>query len=57
MELGTFRTPLVPVSGGEFLERNFLGRVVFGVNSSGKVDNLTYKYAGKEFLAKRLAPK
>jgi hypothetical protein len=57
MELGTFRTPLVPVSGTEFLERNFLGRVVFGANSSGKIDNLTYKYAGKEFLAKRLAAK
>jgi hypothetical protein len=54
LELGTFRTPLVPTSATDFLERNFLGRVTFGANPSGKVDRLIYRYAGKEFAAKRL---
>jgi CubicO group peptidase (beta-lactamase class C family) len=54
LELGSFRTPLVPVSPTEFLERNFLGRVVFSVGASGKVESLTYSYAGKDFVARRL---
>jgi hypothetical protein len=53
LELGSFRTPLVPLSGTEFLERNFLGRVVFNVGAGGKVEGLTYSYSGKDFVARR----
>ena len=54
LDLGTFRTPLVPVSGTEFLERNFLGKVSFHVGAGKKVEGLTYQYAGKDFVARRL---
>ena len=54
LELGSFRTPLVPVSAIEFLERNFLGRVVFKVGAEGKVEGLTYSYSGKDFVARRI---
>jgi len=54
MELGSFRTPLSPLSSTEFLERNFLGRVVFTVGAGRKVEGLTYKYSGKDFVARRL---
>lgn len=53
LELAGFRTPLVPVSASEFLERSFFGNVVFSV-AGGKVDGLTYRYAGKEFVAHRV---
>jgi len=56
LELGSFRTPLVPVSATEFMERNFLGRVVFS-SAGGKVDGMTYRYAGKDFVAHRLEAK
>ena len=55
LELGSFRTPLVPLSRTEFLERNFLGRVVFSVNREGKVEGLTCSYSGKDFGARREA--
>ena len=55
MELGSFRTPLSPLSSTEFLERNFLGRVVFTVGAGRKVEGLTYKYSGKDFVARREA--
>ena len=54
LQLGSFRTPLVPVSTTEFLERNFLGRVAFKVGASGKVEGLTYSYSGKDFVARRV---
>ncbi len=57
LELGSFRTPLVPLSTAEFLERNFLGRVVFSLGAGGKVDDMTYQYAGKDFVAHRLGEK
>jgi CubicO group peptidase (beta-lactamase class C family) len=55
LELGSFRTPLVPLSSTEFLERNFLGRVVFNVAGGGKVEGLTYSYSGRDFVARREA--
>ena len=57
LELGSFRTPLVPVSATEFLERNFLGQVVFSLAAGGKVDGMTYRYAGKDFVAHRVEAK
>ena len=57
LQLGGFRTPLVPLSGAEFLERNFLGRVVFSRSEEGKADRLTYRYAGREFAARRISDK
>jgi CubicO group peptidase (beta-lactamase class C family) len=54
LELGSFRTPLVPVSATEFVERNFLGRVVFNVGAEGKIEGLIYSYSGKDFVARRL---
>jgi len=53
LQLGDFRTPLVPVSASAFVERNFLGNVVI----SPKGDGLTYSYSGKEFVAHRVPPK
>jgi CubicO group peptidase (beta-lactamase class C family) len=52
LELGSFRTPLVAISATEFLERNFLGRVVFKVDARGNVEGLTYSYSGKDFVAR-----
>jgi CubicO group peptidase (beta-lactamase class C family) len=57
LELGSFRTPLVPVSATEFLERNFLGKIVFSIGAGGKVDGMTYRYAGKDFVAHRVEVK
>lgn len=54
MELGSFRTPLVPLSDKEFLDRNFLARVIFMADAKGSAEGLKYVYAGKEFVAKRL---
>src|SRR5215813_2785530 len=57
LEVGTFRTPLVPISPTEFLDRNFFGRIIFSLKPEGKVESLTYKYAGREFTAKHVAEK
>jgi CubicO group peptidase (beta-lactamase class C family) len=57
LEVGTSRTPLVPTSSTEFLERNFFGHLTFSFKSQGKPESLTYKYAGREFTAKRLTEK
>jgi CubicO group peptidase (beta-lactamase class C family) len=57
LQLGTFRTPLVPLSEVEFLERNYFGHVVISKDADGKVDGLIYRLAGKEFTAHRLAGK
>lgn len=54
LELNGFRTPLVPVSATEFLDRNFFGHLVISKDGSGKVPGLTYRYAGREFPARRL---
>jgi len=57
LELGSFRTPLVPLSATEFLERNFLGQVVISPGAAGKVDGLIYRYAGQDFAARRVESK
>jgi CubicO group peptidase (beta-lactamase class C family) len=57
LELGSFRTPLMPLTATEFLERNFLGQLVFSLGAGGKVDGMTYRYAGKEFVAHRVEAK
>jgi CubicO group peptidase (beta-lactamase class C family) len=54
LEFGSFRTPLVPVSATEFLERNFLGKIVFSIGAGRKVDGMTYRYAGNDFVAHRV---
>lgn len=54
LELGNFRTPLAPVSATEFMERNFLGKVVFSLGAAGKVESMTYSYAGKDFIARKI---
>jgi len=53
LQLGDFRTPLVPLLANTFLERAFLGRVVISRDAGGNVDGLTYHYAGKDFSAQR----
>jgi len=53
LELGNFRTPLVPVSDREFVDRSFLARVLFSADTKGEVESMKYIYAGKEFVAKR----
>jgi CubicO group peptidase (beta-lactamase class C family) len=57
LEVGTFRTPLVPTSPTEFLERNFFGHMIFSVKPGTRPESLTYKYAGREFTAKRVVEK
>ena len=54
LQLGDLRTPLVPLSANDFLERTFFGRVVISRDAAGNVDALTYHYAGKDFSAHRL---
>ena len=54
LELSGFRTPLVPISATEFLDRNFFGRLVISKDANGKVTGLTYLYAGREFPARRI---
>jgi len=56
LQLGDFRTPLVPLSANTFLERAFFGRVLISRDATGNVDGLTYHYAGKDFIAHRLPP-
>ena len=55
LQVRDFRTPLVPLSATEFLERNFFGHVVVTKSPEGKVSGLTYRYAGKDFAVPRLA--
>jgi hypothetical protein len=57
LELGNFRTPLVPISATEFLERNFLGKVVFSLGLGGKPEGMTYRYGGKDYVAHRVDAK
>jgi hypothetical protein len=57
LELGNFRTPLVPISATEFLERNFLGKVVFSLGPGGKPEGMTYRYGGKDYVAHRVDAK
>lgn len=57
MQLGSFRTPLVPLSESEFLDRNFLAHVIFSRDEKGNVSGLTYVYAGKEFAGQRVSGK
>jgi CubicO group peptidase (beta-lactamase class C family) len=54
LELSGFRTPLVPISETEFLERNFFGQLTISKDGNGKVTGLTYRYAGREFTAQRI---
>ena len=53
-EVGDLRTPLVPLSGNEFLERTFFGHVVMSRDAAGTVNGLTTRYGEKEFAARRL---
>jgi CubicO group peptidase (beta-lactamase class C family) len=57
LEIGSFRTPLVPLSPTEFLERTFLGHITFSSNPQSEVQSLSYKYAGKEYVAHRVKEK
>ena len=57
LEVGSLRTPLVPTSPTEFLERTFFGHVIFSLKPEAKPESLTYRYAGREFIAKRVAEK
>ena len=57
LELNSFRTPLVPISTMEFLDRNFFGRLTVEKNGDGSVKTLTYRYSGREFIAQRIESK
>lgn len=57
LQLNDFHTPLVPISPTEFLERNFFGHLTAERNPDGSVKTLMYRYAGREFTAKRLQAK
>ena len=57
LEQGDLRTPLVPLSGNEFLERTFFGHVVMSRDAGGMVNGLTTRYGEKEFTARRLEGK
>jgi CubicO group peptidase (beta-lactamase class C family) len=57
LELGDLRTPVVPLSGNDFLERNFFGHVVMSRDAGGAVNGLTTRYGEKEFTARRLEAK
>ncbi len=54
MQAGTFRTPLIPISSTEFLDRNYLARVEISPASGSQPGRLTYRYGGKEFVATRV---
>jgi CubicO group peptidase (beta-lactamase class C family) len=51
---GDLHTPLVPLAGGDFLERNFFGHVVMSRDAAGAVNGLTTRYGEKEFTARRV---
>jgi CubicO group peptidase (beta-lactamase class C family) len=53
LELGDLRTPLVPLSNNEFLERTFFGHVVLAMDAEGKVTGLTTRYGTQSFVAHR----
>jgi CubicO group peptidase (beta-lactamase class C family) len=57
LELGDLRTPVVPLLGNDFLERNFFGHVVMSRDAEGTVNGLTTRYGEKEFTARRLEAK
>jgi CubicO group peptidase (beta-lactamase class C family) len=57
LELGDLRTPVVPLLGNDFLERNFFGHVVMSKDAKGTVNGLTTRYGEKEFPARRLEAK
>ena len=57
LEQGELRTPLVPLSANDFLERNFFGHVVMSRDARGTVNGLTTRYGEKEFTARRLEAK
>ena len=57
LQLGDLRMPLVPLSATEFLDRNFLGHITISHSTEGTLDGLTYRYAGKQFAAHRVAGK
>jgi hypothetical protein len=54
LQLGDTRTPLVPLSPTDFLERRFFGHVVISKEDSGKMTGLTVQYGTKQFIARRL---
>jgi CubicO group peptidase (beta-lactamase class C family) len=57
LELDDLRTPVVPLLGNDFLERNFFGHVVMSRDARGTVNGLTTRYGEKEFPARRLEAK
>jgi CubicO group peptidase (beta-lactamase class C family) len=57
LELDDLRTPLVPLSGNDFLERNFFGHVVMSRDAGGAITGLTTRYGEKDFTARRLEAK
>jgi CubicO group peptidase (beta-lactamase class C family) len=56
LQLGNSRTPLVPLSPTDFLDRNFFGHLLVSTKE-GKVEHLTYHYSGKDFIAHPLEKK
>jgi hypothetical protein len=57
LELPALRTPLVPLSANDFLERNYFGHVVMSRDAGGTVNGLTTHYGEREFAARRLEAK
>jgi len=57
LEMGDLRTPLVPLTANDFLERNFFGHVVMSRDAGAAVNGLTTRYGEKEFIARRLESK
>ncbi len=57
LELGELRTPVVPLSVNDFLERNFFGHIVMSKDAGGAVNGLTTRYGEKEFPARRMEAK
>lgn len=57
LERGDLRTPVVPLSGNDFLERDFFGHVVMSKDAGGAVNGLTTRYGQREFAARRLEAK
>ena len=57
MQVGEYRTPLVPVSQSDFLERIYFGRAVISKDAAGIASTLTLRYGDKTFTARRLMVK
>jgi CubicO group peptidase (beta-lactamase class C family) len=53
-ETDGFRTPLVPLSASDFLERALFGHVVFPTQANGRPESFTFKYSGKDYIAHRV---